>query len=173
MAPRRIEEDYSPRDYEFPELYSELGAGGKCIWVDEAGGKYYRDPCEDCIKLCMMPYEQAWMKIVDPVKAEITAKAALVIPWEGRRALYLKPGVKVKLIEAYGIDVSHVSFEGERVGPRTVLAYVLTGKGETRTLRAGEEGIVALILTDLSEAPPRYVYALIREEDAIWLEPGQ
>ena len=112
------------------------------------------------------------MSVVDPLRAEVVRRAAVVIPWEDYKALYLRPGVKVKLVEAHGIDVSHVGFEGKRVRERSVLAYVLTGKGETRTLRAGERGVIALILTDFSVAPPRYAYTLIPEEDAVWLEPG-
>ena len=113
------------------------------------------------------------MHVVDPLRAEIVKRAAVIIPWEDYKALYLRPGVKVKLIEAHGIDVSHVGFEGKRVSERSVLAYVLTGKGETRTLRAGEKGVVALILTDFSVTPPRYAYTLISEGDAVWMEPGQ
>jgi hypothetical protein len=113
------------------------------------------------------------MKVVDPVAAEIVRRAAVVVPWEGEKALYLKPGVKVKLVEAAGVQVSHVGLEGQRVKARSVLAYILTGKGETRTLRAGEEGVIALVLTDFSETPPRYAYVIIPPEEVIWLEPGQ
>jgi hypothetical protein len=57
MSSERVWGDYTPDDYRFPELYVEGGEGGKCIWVDERAGRYFRAERPGALKMCMVPYE--------------------------------------------------------------------------------------------------------------------
>ncbi|GBF08696.1 hypothetical protein apy_04210 [Aeropyrum pernix] len=166
-------EEYSPEDYRFPELYIEGYVSERAIWVDEEGGKYYRRPVEGLKRYGLAVYEHAIKEAIDLVGSRVSRGFVVIIPWKGMRGLMLKEGTRVKLVEAAGVQVSHYSLEGTRVGERTVLSYVLTGKGETRTLRAGVEGVVAIILTDHNRQPPAYIYVIADEHDVIWLEPAE
>jgi len=151
--------EYKPEDYLFPELYVEGGGGGDCVSIDEARRVYRRDPNGP---LCKVIYEEGWRLIVDPVESIALREFLTVIPWEGYRGVYVRRGAKLELVEARGAEVYIVSREGSEVDERTVLAYILTRKGETRTRRAGTRGVVAYIAWE-PLVPPRYVFVLTRE----------
>ncbi len=173
MAEERVWGPYTPQDYRFPELYLEGAEGDKCVWLDEQSRKYWRKPVRGLRKLCLIPYEEAWRRVVDPETGIVKSKALVVIPWLGGKGMLLKPGTKLSLVDATGVQVSYVGLEGSRVREGSLIAYVLTGKGETRSLRAGVEGVVVLILVDLSESPERQAYAIASEDDVVWIDSAE
>ena len=164
-----ISEEYRPEDYRFPELYIEGWRGPREIEVDPERRVYRRRPRGSGMRMGLAPYEQALPQVLDLVAATPRRAAAVVIPWEGYRAILLLPGDRLEYVEARGSQVNPVSLEGRRVRERSVLAYILTWKGETRTLRAGTEGTVALIAWMPGEDADRYVYVIVKEPR--WLEP--
>ncbi|WP_062662090.1 DUF2118 domain-containing protein [Aeropyrum camini] len=135
--------------------------------------KYYRGPVEGLKRYGLAVYEHAIKESIDIVGSKVVRSFVVLIPWRGMKGLMLREGTRVKLVEAAGVQVSHFSLEGTRVGERTVLSYILTGKGETRTLRAGVEGVVAIILTDHARHPPAYIYVIADESDIVWLDPAE
>ena len=150
--------EYKPEDYLFPEIYVE-GEGRDCVTVDLSKGVYRRDPKGP---LCKTIYEEAWSLIVDPVEAIATKSFLTVIPWEGYRGVYVGRNSKLELVEARGVEVYIISREGSKVEEDTVLAYILTRKGETRSRRAGTSGIIAYIAWE-PLVPPRYVFVIAKD----------
>lgn len=168
---RGVPEEYTPQDYLFPELYVDGIKGPREVEVDTARLVYRRRPEGRGVRLGLAPYEQAWQLVIDPVEAKATRTALVLIPWEGYRGILLLPGDELELIEARGTQVSHVSREGREVRERSVLAYILTGKGETRTLRAQTRGTVALIAWYPGEHSDRYVYVIVKNPR--WVQPEE
>ncbi|MCE4616003.1 MAG: DUF2118 domain-containing protein [Aeropyrum sp.] len=110
-------------------------------------------------------------EVLDVEGGFVRTAFVVLVPWLGWRGMLVDVGTKFSVIEAWGVEVNPVSLEGARVGDRSILAYVLTGKGETRTLRSGVKGVVVGIFSDLTVSPPRYLYVVVDEESIVWLEP--
>lgn len=164
--------EYHPRDYEFPELYVDGLDSKRSIWVDLDGRKYYVRPVEGLPRYGLEVYEKAIGDVVNVASATVSRDFAVIVPWKGWRALVLRKGTRVFLVEAWGVQVSHAMLEGSKVRPRDVVAYVLTSKGETRSIRPDVEGVIVLILTDFARQPPGYIYVVAHEKDVIWLDKG-
>ena len=163
--------EYHPTDYEFPQLYVE-GGRGRPITVYPEKGFYVRGEARGGTILNLEVYEEvAWGRVVDVIGAVIMNRAAVVIPWKGGKALFLDKGMRVDIVEVYGRQVAFQAREGDYVDGKSVLAYVLTGRGDTRSVRAGVEGVVALIAWDQASYPPRYAYIIVPQGREIWLEP--
>jgi hypothetical protein len=169
-----LDHEFRPSDYDFPRLYIRGAEGGEYLIPDPSCGVYRiaREPPSGVEALGLAPYEAGWGRIFDPVEAVVTEDFAVVIPWLGRRALYLRRGTRLSLVEAAGVHVNLVAREGDEVGRRSVLAYVVTGRGDTRTVRAGVEGLVVYIAWEPGGPPERYVYLIARGSDVAILEPG-
>jgi len=150
--------EYKPEDYLFPELYTE-GGTGECISIDLNKGIYWKN---QGYVLCRVIYEEGWKLIVDPVKSTTSRSFLTVMPWMNYKGIYVSRGARVELIEARGVEVYIVSREGAVVEDNTVLAYVLTKKGEMRTKRAKTNGIIAYIAWE-PLIPPRYVFVITRD----------
>ncbi|MFZ8792568.1 MAG: DUF2118 domain-containing protein [Acidilobaceae archaeon] len=150
--------EYRPEDYIFPELYVEDG-GGECVSVDLDRGVYRKDGGR---ALCKVIYEEGWRLIVDPVEARVSRSFLTLIPWMDYKGVYVERGARVELVEARGAEVYIVSREGSVVGENTVLAYILTRKGETRTRRARTRGVVAYIAWE-PLVPPMYIFVIAKD----------
>ena len=165
-------DEYSPQDYEFPELYVYGKKSERLIWVDVGARRYYRAHRGGTTPYGLVPLESAIGEVLDVEGGFVRTAFVVLVPWLGWRGMLVDVGTKFSVIEAWGVEVNPVSLEGARVGDRSILAYVLTGKGETRTLRSGVEGVVVGIFSDLTVSPPRYLYVVVDEESIVWLEPG-
>ncbi len=171
-----LNHSFSPRDYEFPRLYVEGEESGEYLVPRRDMGTYTilrgrRAPEPGWMGL--KPYEWGWLRVFDPVEAIATRAFAVVVPWIGYKALLVEAGTRLRLVEARGVQVSVVAREGEEVAARSVLAYLVTGKGETRTVRAGTEGLIVYIAWEPGGPAERYVY-LIADKDSIKvLEPDE
>ncbi len=163
---------FSPKDYEFPRLYVTEEESSEYIFLCPEKGCYSKTPSEKCkgVRAGLMPYEAGWSKIFDPLKAIITRTFALVIPWKEHKALYIEEGLKVKLVEVSGAQVNFIAREGDEIDERSVLSYVVTGKGETRTVKAGVKGTVIYVAWEPASVPERYIY-LIAEDPIKYLKP--
>ena len=163
--------EYQASDYEFPELYVER-APGRRITAYPSQGYYVVGEEPGGVVLGLEAYEgAAWGLVVDPVRAVVSRRAAVVIPWRGRRALFLERGLRVYLVEVYGRQASFQAREGDVVDEDSVIAYVLTGRGDTRSVMASVEGTVALIAWEQGSYPPRHAYVIIPRGGEVWLEP--
>ncbi|MCE4603332.1 MAG: DUF2118 domain-containing protein [Desulfurococcales archaeon] len=149
--------EYTSMDYQFPRAYLDGYTSVECL-VPLDGKARIERPCKGQ-GLGLAPYEQLSSHILDPVEAVVKRRFALYIPWLGK-AILVEPGTRVSLVEAFGVQVNHRAREGDTVRPGTILAYILTGKGETRTLRAGVEGIIVYIAWGLEGERQRYIYVI-------------
>lgn len=169
--------EFTARDYEFPRLYAE-GVESSEYMVIDLDRRTYRVVRGELVEAGggrvagLMPYEAGWQLIFDPVEARVTRPFAVLIPWKGRVALYAREDLRLRLIEVTGIHVNLVAREGEGVRERDVIAYVVTGKGETRTVRAGVKGTILYIAWDPGGAPERYVYLIADPDEVVILKPG-
>jgi len=166
-----INHDFSPRDYEFPRLYIVGERSKEVITLLLERGCYVRGTASGGILAGLVPYESGWNKIFDYLKAEITRSFAVVIPWMDGQALFSREGTRVKLVEVSGIHVNIVSREGDEVDERSVLAYVVTNKGETRTVRAETRGIIVYVAWEPASQPERYVYLIADPKEVKVLRP--
>jgi hypothetical protein len=159
---------YGPEDYQtFPRLYVE-GVEAREYMVADLETLTYKltgRPEGSGVILGKAIYEDAWDLVLDPVEGVAKRSFAVVLPWRNFEALYVAEGTKLLLLEAYGVQVNFVAKEGDKVRERDVVAYILTGKGETRTLRAEAEGVITLIAWQKGTHPPRYAIAIADTAD--------
>ncbi len=168
-----MEEEYSSSDYLFPEAYVEGAGSAPYLLPDLDAGKYkLSDKPGRGLSLGRVVYEELVSLAVDLIEAKITRWAAVVLPWADRRALLARPGTSVVIYEVGGLQTVFRAREGDKVKAGSVLGYVLTGKGETRTARSEDEAVIFHIAWDRESHPPKYIVLLVREEDLIVLEPG-
>jgi len=168
--------DYGPRDYEFPRLYVAGEISHEYLVAHLNRGFYTvvrRPQPPEGLWMGLEPYEWGWLKVFDLLKAVVTRDFAVVIPWLSYKALYLRAGVRLCLVEVSGIHVNIVAREGEEVVERSILAYAVTGKGETKTLRPGCRGLIVYIAWEPGAEVDRYVYLVAGKDDVITLKPDE
>jgi len=166
---------YTKSDYEFPEAYVE-GVESTIYLIPDPDRLKYRlckAPCEAPVKLGRTVYEEALDYAIDLVEGRVTRRFAVVVPKLDRRAFYLEPGTPVLLYRVTGHQTTFTLYEGEEVEPRDVLAYVLTQKGETRTVRLLDEGVIVYIAWDRESFPPAYTVVLAPKDKVYILEPEE
>ncbi len=166
-----LDHEFSPEDYRFPRLYVADEKSPDMITLYPDKGCYVHGERSGGIKAGLVPYESGWNLILDPVEAKIIRAFAVIVPWLKDEAIYVSAGVKVKLIEVEGVQVNFIAREGEKVDEKTVLAYVVTNKGETRTLKANTKGLIVYIAWRPSSNPERYVYLITDPNDIKMLKP--
>jgi hypothetical protein len=120
------------------------------------------DSCSNC--LVEIPYEVAGKIILDPVEGRITCDFLLM--WEGSgEGLYIKEGTRSYVIETAGHRIHSIVSEGETVRSGSKIAYISTGKGEVRTVRADVEGVIAYIYQDLTSKPEKLLFIVVGGEN--------
>jgi hypothetical protein len=171
-----VAEDYSPSDYEFPRLYVSGEESHEYLIAYPERGSYTiaRGPRPPPgLWMGLKPYEWGWLRLFDPLQALVTRDFAVVVPWLSYKALYMRAGVRLCLVEVSGIHVNIVAREGEEVGERSILAHVVTGKGETKTLRPGCRGLVVYIAWEPGAEVDRYVYLIAEKDKVTLLDPDE
>ena len=162
--------EYSRDDYKFPEAYVE-GVESDVYMIVYKDKKTYRLSGEPGgpLSLGRTIYEKALSISIDLEEARTRKHVAVRIPWKNNRAMLLEPGAKVVLYEVSGVQAVFYAHEGDDLRQGDVLAYVLTGKGETRTVRVEEEATVFYIAWVPGTHPPRYITVLADPESLIIL----
>lgn len=107
-------------------------------------------------------YDKALDEVLDRY-APVIRKAFIVITSSGQ-SLLVEKGIKPVIIEARGSRVHVAVREGDEVDERTRVAYILTRKYETRTIKAGTEGIVVLVGYIFGEPVDNYVIVIVGRE---------
>lgn len=119
--------------------------------------------CSKC--LIEVPYEIAGELILDLVGSRITCDFLLM--WEGSgEGLYVKGDTKAYILETTGHRIHSIVSEGEVVRSGSKIAYISTGKGEVRTVRADVEGVIVYIYQDLTSKPEKLLFIVVGGEDA-------
>lgn len=172
-----LDHEFTPRDYDFPRLYVEGEESREYMAVNLDERTYRivhsREEARPGERLAgLIPYEAGWQLIFDPVRATVTRPFSVLLPWADGEALYAPRDLTLRLVEVSGIHVNLIAREGEEVTQRDVLAYVVTGKGETRTIRAETDGIILYIAWDPGAKPERYIYLITEPEGIIILKPS-
>lgn len=166
-------EEYTPEDYKFPIAYVEGLESEEYLVPDLDRGKYriVKAPVEGGLGKAV--YERVPELAVDLEAAKTRRGVAVRVPWKGDRAMYLASGSPIHIYEVGGVQTIFYSHEGDDLEEGDVLAYVLTGKGETRTIRVDRKGTVFYIGWLPGSHPPRYIVILAGEENLIILDPEQ
>jgi hypothetical protein len=116
------------------------------------------DKCSKC--LVEVPYEIASKLFLDPVSGKIICDFLII--WEGSgEGLYIGRNVEAHVIEATGHNIYSIVSEGDHVRSRSKIAYITTGKGEVRTLRAGVDGIIVYISQELTSKPEKLLFVVV------------
>ncbi|ABN69924.1 conserved hypothetical protein [Staphylothermus marinus F1] len=105
---------------------------------------------------------------IDLVKPA-TKKAFIVIPeYSGEKEMngfLIDENKKLCLIEVKGIQPYVFPREGDEIEERDKVAYIITGKGEVRTIRSPCKGVVLLVINFPWEKPEKYVLAVVNKND--------
>ncbi len=132
-----------------------------CI-QERAGGLLASKGCPDSCSNCLIeiPYEIAGKIMLDSVEGRITCDFLLM--WEeSGEGLYVRGGTKAYVIETTGHRIHSIVSEGENVRSGSKIAYISTGKGEVRTVRADIEGVIAYIYQDLTSKPEKLLFIVV------------
>ncbi len=159
-------------DYHFPEAYIEGVSSERYLIAFPEKGKYkLSEKPGEGICLGRVVYEEA-LRAFDLIESKARVHIAILLPRGGKKALFLKPGTTVIIYEVGGVQTVFNVEEGNRVRRGDVIAYVLTGKGETRSIRSGDDAVVFYIAWDRESHPPKYVVIMAKPSDIMVLEPG-
>jgi len=165
--------EYSPSDYRFPIVYVESVESDEYLIPNIANNRYKitKKPVENALGKTI--YEKALELAIDIENSVTTRGIAVRVPWKGDKAMYVQQNTPVYVYEVGGVQTIFYAYEGDDLKKNDVLAYVLTGKGETRTIRVDHEATVLYIAWIPGTHPPKYVAILVEEENLIILEPEQ
>ncbi len=166
-----LNHEYTPEDYKFPRLYVVGKNSSDTITLYPDKNCYIKESKKDGIKAGLIAYEAGWNLIFDPIEAKVIRPFAIMIPWMKNRIIYVENELELKLVEAKGIQVYLVSREGDKIDKKDIMAYIVTNKGETRTLRSPTDGVVVYIAWKPLSAPERYIYLLVDPEKTRILNP--
>jgi len=162
---------YSAEDYLFPEAFVEGVESNKYMIVDLKDKKYtIANKPEGDILLGQVIYEQATSLALNLIQSKTTRRIAIRVPWKNGKAMLLNKDERIVIYEISGLQVVFSAHEGDDVNPGDTLAYVLTGKGETRTIRVEEEATVFYISWLPGTYPPTYIVVLAYPQNLIILE---
>ena len=164
--------EYKPSDYEFPELYVKNRSSAKYINVDLTSRTYTisMDPRGPLVLGLTVYEEGASIHDLDALKTRGTY--AVLLPGK-HEAILVEESVGFHAIEVRGVQVNFVAREGDYVREGSVLSYVLTGKGETRTIRSTVSGIVTYILWFRDEPGQRYAYIIVDVDSIVRLRRSE
>ncbi|NPA04683.1 MAG: DUF2118 domain-containing protein [Crenarchaeota archaeon] len=93
--------------------------------------------------------------IVDLVAKKAVRRFAVLLP-DGR-SIMVEKGATLEPIPLNGFRIHLEVCEGDEVDNEDVIGYVLTGKGETRTIRSHVKGLVAYIYASPQGPPDEYI----------------
>ena len=165
-----MDSDYSPRDYQFPIAYVEGVESEEYLIPDLKSKKYKLKRDKRLEGLGRIIYEEGISLAFDLTSSKTVRAIAIRVPWKKDKAMYLRSDTPVILYEVEGVQSIFYAYEGDDLKRGDVLAYVLTGKGETRTIRVDEDATVFYISWVPGTHPPKYIAVLVEEENLIVLE---
>ncbi|MCE4599251.1 MAG: DUF2118 domain-containing protein [Desulfurococcales archaeon] len=163
--------EYKPADYLFPELYIKGKVSGRYMNVDLDAKRYVisSKPLHP-LALGLEAYEEGF-RLFNLDEGKVRETYAILLPWR-KEAILVEEGSEFLIVEAHGVQVNFIAREGDLVNEGGILAYVLTGKGETRTLRSPVRGVVIYILWFRDEPGQRYAYLIANEDSVVVLKPS-
>jgi len=163
--------EYKPSDYLFPELYVEGRKSKRYMNIDPSSGTYtITDRPSGPLALGLEAYEEGH-RLFDLGEGRVRTTYAILLPWRGE-AILIREGVEFLAVEAQGVQVNFMAREGDLVNEGDVLAYVLTGKGETRTVRSPVRGIVIYVMWFREDPSQHYAYLISGEDSTTILKPS-
>lgn len=161
-------------DYVFPEIFVEDAniKSDKYVLIEkEIGNVRIVKECGKLAKgiLCFakIPYDNALEIILDIYSNRI--KKSFILKTKNNDLLLVKSTSIPKLIEIKGWRVKILVTEGERVKKWQHIAYILTRKYETRTIKSPWNGIVTYIGYVFGEKPEHYIIIVVDEDDIKYL----
>jgi len=107
-------------------------------------------------------YDNAINEVLDRYTPLI--KKSFVIATPSGKYILVEKGTTPIVMEVKGSKVYLTVNEGEEVDERTRIAYILTRKYETRSIRAGVKGIVVLIGYIFGEPVDNYIVVIVGKE---------
>lgn len=143
---------------DFPQLYVRGQRGDSCIEVDLASGSFVERPDGS---YCRIIYEMGRDIVLDLERGVARESFVVLFPLSGT-AILVEKGAQLRLLEVSGKETYLVKREGEEVMNRDVISYIVTGKGETRSVRAGTDGTIVYIAWAPGK-PEKYIVAISSE----------
>ena len=161
-------------DYIFPEIFIENTGikSDKYILIEREEGniRIVREcskPAEEVSCFAKIPYDNALEAILDIYGNRI--KKSFILKTKNNDLLLVKSSSYPKIIEVRGWMVRILVTEGEKVRKWQRIAYVLTRKYETRTIKSPWSGIVTYIGYVFGEKPEHYIIVMVDKDDVRYL----
>ncbi len=161
-------------NYVFPEIFVEDAniKSDKYILVENERGNIRiveecGKPVEGISCFAKIPYDNALEIILDIYSNKI--KRSFIVKTKNNDLLLVKSTSVPKVIEIKGWIVRILVTEGEKIKKWQRIAYVLTKKYETRTIKSPWDGIVTYIGYVFGEKPEHYVIIVVDEDDVKYL----
>jgi len=153
-------------DYDFPRIFVEGYNEGPFCCASSSCYSITETRSDGCYGVAI--YESVFKKVIDSVKGIVARSYCIEVPWR-REALMVKQGTHVVLIEVTASQVVLTVREGDTVEKGMIIAHTVTGKGESRSLRAPSPGILVYVGVTSFSNPESYVLVLAGEEDVVTL----
>ncbi len=161
-------------DYIFPEIFVEdtnIKSDKYILFESKKGNikivKECGEPSEEISCFAKIPYDNALETILDIYGNRI--KKSFILKTKNNDLLLVKSSSHPKIIEVKGWIVRILVTEGEKIRKWQRVAYVLTKKYETRTIKSPWSGIVTYIGYVFGEKPEHYVIVVVDEDEVKYL----
>lgn len=112
-------------------------------------------------------YDNAINEVLDKYTPLI--KKSFVVATPNGKYILVEKGTTPIVAEVKGSKVHLAVNEGEEVDEHTRIAYILTRKYETRSIRAGVKGVVVLIGYILGEPIDNYIVVIVGRDHVKYL----
>ena len=156
------------KDYIFPEIYIEDSSikSNKYIIIENERitiGNTCKPLTGRTRCFAKVPYDNALDLILDLYGNRL--KKSFIVKTRDGNLLYIRSNISPKIIEVKGWIVRILVYEGQKIRKHQKIAYVLTKKYETRTIKSPWDGIVTYIGYVFGEKPEHYVIVVVGEDD--------
>lgn len=152
-------------EYRFPEVYVKDTISKRYICL-ENGVYVVKNKPVNCSRVYgLIPYEEV-LKYIDLAEAE-TELDIVILRYKpgGENAVgyFIERGAKLCLQEIKGGEIYFPLEEGSMVKKGDLIAYVVTNKLETKSIKSICKGIIALII-DMPWEEPRKAIVVVSDE---------
>jgi hypothetical protein len=151
--------------YNYPSLYIK-GSHDPPFCISENG--YYSISHKEIRGFGYSVIENSLDTVIDRSSSQVKEDYCLEIPWLNK-ALKVKKGTIVRLLEISASRIFLVKREGDQVRKREIIAHTITDKSESRSIKANSDGVIVFIGSISLSNPEAYLLAVADSDSVEWL----
>jgi len=156
-------------------IYAELTEGvipnivesineNKKLWLLEPKNCFVERKTDEGVEFVELLYDKVPGVAVDLTSGLVLFDLMIIV---GPKGFLMKAGSRVNIVEVSGYRVFAAVREGDTVAQNDRIAYVLTGKGNVRTIRSPYNGVVVYVGEIIPSTVQRYIILIAGEGGAI------